>query len=177
MVKVKEIMKKHIVTVEPGVDLGTIAKILTNNRVGCVIVMEKGKPVGMISDTDIVTTIAKNKNPGKTKFKDVRNMRKKEFITVSPDENIMKVAKKFVKTGRKRFPVIENGELKGIISTKEIILVAPELLEILSEKMKAQVDAVARPNQTISGICERCGEYSDELKNTDGRWICQGCRD
>jgi transposase len=65
--------------------------------------------------------------------------------------------------------------LKGIISTKEIILVAPELLEILSEKLKAGIEKVAKPDQTISGICERCGEYSDGLKNINGRWICQDC--
>ena len=98
-------------------------------------------------------------------------------MTVSPDEGITKVAKKMIKTGVKRFPVVDEGKLVGIISTKEILLVSPELIEILSEKLKAKVDAVARPDQTISGLCERCGEYSDELKNVEGRWICQDCRE
>lgn len=175
--KVQNIMKKHVVTVDPKVDLGTVAKILTNNRVGSVIVMEKGKPVGMITDTDIVTAIANGRKPEKMKLRDMRKLRKKEFITVSPHEQINKVAKKFVKTGRKRFPVVENGELKGVVSSKEILIVAPQLLEVLSEKLRAKVDSVARPEQQISGICERCDEYSDELKNTDGRWLCPECRE
>ncbi|MFQ5648064.1 MAG: hypothetical protein ACE5FW_02400 [Candidatus Aenigmatarchaeota archaeon] len=27
------------------------------------------------------------------------------------------------------------------------------------------------------GICDSCGEYSDELVNTDGEWVCDKCRD
>jgi len=178
MLKVKEIMKEHVVTVEPGITLDMVAKILTNNRIGCVIVMDKDRPIGMISDTDIVTAIATGKDPKKIKFKDVRKIRKKEFLVVSPDENLMKVAKKFVKSGRKRFPVIDkNGDLKGIISTKEILIVSPELIEILSEKMKSRADSVARPEQKISGLCELCGGYSDSLLNVEGRWLCTGCRD
>jgi predicted transcriptional regulator len=102
---------------------------------------------------------------------------KKPFITISPDESILKVAKKMLKTGYKRFPVVENDELKGIVSTKEVLIVSPELIEILSERLKAKAEAVARPNQIISGICEKCGEYSEDLRNINGRWICSDCRE
>ncbi len=96
-------------------------------------------------------------------------------MTVSPDEDILSVSKKMIKSGIKRFPVVKDGKLKGIVSTKEILLVSPELIKLLSEKLKAKVEAVARPDQTISGICEICDSYSDELKNREGRWVCQEC--
>ena len=71
--------------------------------------------------------------------------------------------------------MIKNGKLVGIVSDKEMLLVSPELLDILSEKLKARVEAVARPERTISGICEECGEYSDNLENVGGSWICEDC--
>jgi len=54
--------------------------------------------------------------------------------------------------------------------------VSPELINVLSEKLKMRVDAVANPDQEISGICERCEAYSDNLKNIGGRWLCEDCR-
>ncbi len=177
MIRVKDVMKKHVVTVEPKMTMSVTAKILTNNKIGCVVIVSSNKPVGIITTNDIVTLVAKEKNLKKVRVGDFWSSMKRPFITVSPDESMMKVAKKMLKTGYKRFPVMENNELKGIVSTKEVLTVSPELIEILSERLKAKVEAVARPDQTISGLCERCGEYSDDLRNANGRWVCTDCRD
>lgn len=176
--KVKKVMKKHVVTVEPETTISTISKILTNNKIGSVVIVDSGdRPVGMVTTNDIVTLVAKERDIKKIKAGEYWKKRKKPFVYVNPDEGINSVAKKMLKMGLKRFPVIEDGKLVGIITTKEIILVAPELLELLSEKLKAKVERVARPDETISGVCENCGEYSDELKNVNGRWHCPVCRD
>ena len=177
MIRVKDVMKKHVVTVEPKMNMSTIAKILTNNKIGCVIIIDRGRPIGIVTTNDIVTLVARERNLKKVKAGDFWKNLKKPFITISPEESIMKVAKKMIKTGYKRFPVVENNELRGIVSTKEVLVVSPELIEILSERLKARVDIVAKPNQIISGICEKCSEFSEELRNVDGRWICSDCRE
>jgi len=177
MVKVKEIMKRHVVTIDPDIPMSTVAKILTNNRIGSVVIVEGDKPIGIVTTNDIVTLIARNRDPKKVKAGKFWKERGRPFMTISPDEDILSVAKKMIKCGLKRFPVVKDGKLKGIVSTKEILLVSPELIEVLSEKLKAKVDAVARPDQTISGLCEKCDSYSDELKNVDGRWLCPECRE
>ena len=177
MMEVRKVMKKHVVTIDPETNMSTISKILTNNRIGSVVIIENGKATGMVTTNDIVTLVAKEKNLKKIHAGKYWKEGNKSFLSVDPDEGITKVARKMIKTGIKRFPVVENGKLTGIISTKEIILVSPELLEILSEKLKAKVERVARPDQTISGVCERCNEYSSRLKNVNGRWICVDCKD
>jgi CBS domain-containing protein len=177
MIRVKDVMKKHVVTVEPKMNMATIAKILTNNKIGCVIIVEKEKPAGIVTTNDIVTLVAREKNLKRVKAGDFWKTMKKPFITVSPDESLLKVAKKMLKSGYKRFPVVEKNELKGIVSTKEVLIVSPELIEILSERLKAKTEAVARPDQSISGLCERCGEYAEYLRNIDGRWLCSDCRE
>ncbi len=172
MVKVKEIMKKSVITIDPNLTLSDAAKIMTNNRVGSVVILNKMRPVGIVTSEDIVGAVAKGLNK-KTKIKDLP---KKKLISASPDEDILKVTKIMVRNGIKRLPVIKNGKLLGIVSDKEILLVSPELIDILSEKLKTRVDLVARPDQEISGICENCESYSDNLKNVSGRWICESCR-
>ena len=175
MIKIKDVMKKHVVTVDPKMDMSTIAKILTNNKIGCVVIVSNSVPIGIITTNDIVTLVAKDGNLKKIKGGDFWKGMKRPFITISPEESLLKVAKRMIKTGYKRFPVVENNQLKGIISTKEILIISPELIEILSERLKARAEIVARPDQIISGICEKCSGYSDELRNMDGRWLCSDC--
>ena len=166
VVKVKDIMKKQVITVDSSI----------SNRIGSVIVMKKLKPVGIVTDDDIVSLIAKGKSPKSIKVKDLPQTKKK-FITATPNEDILKITKRMIKSGVKRIPVLHAGRLVGIISDKEILLTAPELISVISEKLKMRVGMVARPDQTISGICERCEAYSDELKSIGGRWLCEDCRD
>jgi len=176
VVKVKEIMKKQVITVDSDVSISDVAKIMTNNRIGSVIVMKKLKPVGIVTDDDLVSIIAQGKSPKKVKVRDLPQTKKK-FITASPNEDVLKITKRMIKSGIKRLPVLNAGKLVGIISDKEILLTAPELIDIISEKLKMRVGMVARPDETISGICELCEAYSDELKSVAGRWICEDCRD
>lgn len=173
MVKVKEVMKKSVFTIDPEVNLADVAKIMTNNRIGSLIITEGGKPTGIITDSDIVTIVARGMNPKKVKVKDVP---KKRFITAEPEDDLIKVTRNMIKNGKKRVPVIKDGQLQGILSDKEILLVSPELLEIMSEKLKARVAMVSKPQQTISGICEQCEGYSDNIRNIDGKWVCEDCR-
>jgi len=177
MVKVKEVMKTHVITAALDTNMSVISKIMTNNKIGSVILIEDDKPVDIVTTDDIVTTVASGKDPKKTKIKDIHKQRKK-LITISPDDNILAVSKKMIKLGVKRFPIVENGRLIGIVSEKEILLVSPELIEILSEKLKEKVEAVPGiNNMKLSGLCENCEEYSDNLENRNGRWVCPECND
>ncbi len=175
MVKVKEIMKKYVITVDPEITVSNVAKIMTNNRIGSVIIMKGQKPMGIITDDDIVSVIARGLDPKKIKISSIKG--KRRFITVSPEDDMLKVTRKMIKSGIKRIPVVKNGKLQGIVSDKEILTVSPELINVLSEKLKARIALVAEPNQEISGICEKCEAYSDNLRHTNGRWWCEDCRE
>lgn len=175
MVKVKEIMKKYVITIDPEATIADVSRIMTNNKVGSLVIMKGNKPVGIVTDSDIVTVVAEGKDPKRVRVKDLE-MGKRSFITASPDDTMLHVIKLMVKNGIKRVPIIENGKLEGIVSDKEILLVSPELIEVLSERLKARVGMVAKPSQVISGICEECGNYSEELKNVNGKWFCEDCR-
>ena len=174
MVKVKQVMKKYVITVDPEISVSDAAKIMSNNRIGSVVLISNMKPNGIVTNDDVVSVVARGQDPKRTLIKDLP---KKKLITADPEDDVMRITKKMLKTGVKRLPVVKNGKLQGIISEKEILLVSPELIDILSEKLKMRVGSVVRPNETISGICETCEAYSDELQNIGGRWLCEDCRD
>jgi CBS domain-containing protein len=175
MPKVSEIMKRSVVTVGKGISLGDVAKIMTNNRIGSVIVVNDAQsPIGIVTEADIVGTVAAGKNPADVK---ISELKQKNLVSVKPDEDIIKVTKLMIKTGYKRMPVIQDGRLAGIVSDKEILLVSPEMIEVLSERLRARVEKVAQPDERIAGFCEECDQYSDNLRNIGGRWLCKECRE
>jgi predicted transcriptional regulator len=180
MVKVKEVMKKRVITITPDKTVGDAARIMTNNRVGSLVVIKgRDEPKDIVTESDVTTIVAKGIDPNKLKISGLKSkkLRKRaSLITVKPDDDVLKVARLMVKSGIKRVPVVENGKLQGMIADKEILIISPELIEILSENLKSKVSAVARPTQTISGMCEDCGAYSDELKQMGNQWVCSECR-
>jgi CBS domain-containing protein len=176
MVRIEKIMKTNVITADPEVSAADAARIMTNNRVGSVVLIRRQSPVGIITLNDIVGVVAAGKDPRKVKLKDVPK-KKGGFLTASPDEQIQAVTKRMIKTGVKRMPVVRAGKLVGIVSDKEILIMSPELISILSEKLKMRVEAVARADQEISGICEGCEGYSDDLRNIGGKWLCESCRE
>ena len=111
MIPVKKIMKTHVITITPEANISDAAKIMTNNRVGSLIIVRNKKPVGILTDDDIVGVVARGKDPKKVQIKSLPA--KKKFITASPEERITDVTKKMIKNGVKRIPVIKNGKLLG----------------------------------------------------------------
>lgn len=173
MVQVKEIMKRFVYTVQPSATLAEVARLMDKNRIGSVVVTNKGKPAGIVTDTDIVAAVAAGKDLKKVRVKTVSA---RKFITASPTDDVLQVTRKMIKAGIKRVPIVKDGRLHGIVSDKEILLTTPELVEILSERLKMRVSRVAMPKAEISGICEGCEGYADTIKYVGGKWLCEDCR-
>lgn len=174
MVKIKEIMKKHVVTAPTSVTLSDAAKIMTNNRIGSVVLVEKNKAVGIVTTEDITHAVAKGLDIKKTK---IPGREKKKFLTAGPEDDLLKVTMLMVKAGIKRVPIVSGDKLVGIVTDKELLLTSPGLINVLSEKLKARISRVANPYEEISGICEECEDYSDSLVSVAGRWVCEECRE
>jgi Zn finger protein HypA/HybF involved in hydrogenase expression len=69
----------------------------------------------------------------------------------------------------------------GLISSKDILGVMPELVEIIQERTRIE-GAVAEGEETeaeeapLSGYCDRCGVFSENLKDVNGQNLCEDCR-
>ena len=78
----------------------------------------------------------------------------------------------------RRLPVCENDKLIGIITQKDISRMSPILHEISREWYDITVrDESYYKKQIFSGKCEDCSVLSANLKNIDGRLLCDDCID
>ena len=173
MPKVKDVMRKSVLTIGPTERVSEVAKLLTKNKIGSAVVVRDQRPVGIVTAEDIVGVVAKGKDPRRLR---VNKLPRKVFVTVTPDVDLVKTARLMVAKGVKRLPVVSEGRLVGIITDKEMLLTAPEMMEILNERLQMHVDRVAEPRQMITGLCDECEMYSDRLRKIGGQWLCEECR-
>ena len=143
---------------------------------GCIIVTGKdGKPLGIVTERDLVTRVlAKNRPRYKLAAKDVMTS---PLITIDPDETLSEAARRMSRLNVRRLGVMYKGELVGIISSKDVLAITPELIEIVQEKAKIEGEtAVDEGYPQMAGLCERCAQWSDTLEEIEGSFICEDCK-
>lgn len=171
---VKDVMSSPVITVSEGASAQEVAKLMRDNEIGCVIVSSRdGKPVGIITEKDLVTrVIAENIRPSEITAKEIMSA---PLITIDAEKTISEAAKEMNRYDVRRLAVMYKGQLVGIITSKDILSVTPELIEIIQERVKISAGEEAEESLPLAGYCDYCGAWSDNLKEVDGAYICEDC--
>ena len=174
-VLVKDIMSSPATTALEDDNVEKVAKLMNAKSIGSVVITDrKGSPVGIITERDIVRRVtAKNLVPRNVKAKEVMST---PFAVVSPYTEVNEAARKMSKLDIRRLGVMDKGRLVGIISSKDIVALMPELMEIMTEK--ARITATPSPirGSLLVGYCSNCEQWSDTLRDVDGKFLCEECR-
>jgi CBS domain-containing protein len=176
---VKDIMSSPVVTLSEAATSNKVANIMNENDLGCVIVTnQKGKPVGIITERDLVIRVlAKNLVPDAVKAKDIMTS---PLVTIEPETTISEAARRMSRLEIRRLGVVYKGNLVGLISSRDVLGVMPELIEIIQERTRLEEAAEAEENvepeeMTLRGYCDRCGVFSENLKDINGQNMCEDC--
>jgi CBS domain-containing protein len=174
---VRDVMSSPVVTMDEDETSNRAAANMDMKDLGAVIVTNKaGKSIGIITERDIVKrVVAKNLMPDTVKAKEIMTT---PLVTIEPEAAITDAARRMTRLDIRRLGVIYKGNLVGIISSKDILGVMPELIEIMQERQRIEGDARTEETEEVplSGYCDRCNTYSDTLKERNGQNICDECR-
>jgi CBS domain-containing protein len=177
---VKDVMSSPVVTLDEGATSNKVANLMDENKLGCLIVTNKtGKPVGIITERDLVSRVlAKNLKPDTVKAKEIMTS---PLVTIEPEATISEAARRMSRLNIRRLGVLYKGNLVGVVSSKDILGVMPELIEIIQERTRIEGAAEAEETTeaeeiSLSGYCDRCGVYSENLKDVNGQNLCEDCR-
>ena len=119
MKKVRDIMTKNVVKSDKDSTIYDLARLMDQNRIGCIVIAEDDKPIGIVTERDIIAKcLAKEINPREVKAKDIMSS---PVITIEPDVEMLEAAKVMVSRMIRRLPVVENNKLVGIITTSDMI--------------------------------------------------------
>lgn len=177
-IPVREVMTRPVITADVDIDVLTAAKRMALANVGCLIVVSGEKPIGILTERDLVKkVVAKATDPQTVKVEDVMSS---PLVTISPEASLRDAASLMLKSRIKRLPVTSNGRLVGIITDTDLVSgssiglgdVLSDLLEMHRESIHFQ-----EARGVVSGICEVCSQLSDTLENVNGELLCWSCRD
>ena len=142
--QVKDIMVKEVITINKKATIAEIARVLVANSIsGVPVVDDEEVLVGIVSEGDLLHKETSPRLPdfinilGAIIYYNGVEQYNEDFkkltagqadsimtdivVTVSPEEEIDKVAKLMLEHGIKRIPVVENDKIVGIISRRDII--------------------------------------------------------
>ncbi len=177
-IPVKEIMTRNVASVDIKSDVPKLAKKMLDLNVGSIIITDKNKPVGIVTERDIVRKIiSKNLKPSDISIKYLMTT---PLITIPVTEDVTDAMQKMVKMQIRRLPVVENAKLVGIVTDMDLIAISAEIGNIFSDLIRMhreKIFSMEAPQKILRGICEECGDNVDDLLLVNGKLLCESCRE
>ena len=134
MPSVKDIMTKNVVSI--GVDNSVLeaAEIMSSNQLGCLVIINRELPIGIVTERDIVRRVVAKKLPLDTKISAIMSQ---SLITVDADASLKEAARLMSSNKIRRLPVLKQNKLVGIVVASDFVRnlgkksVSEEILEAM----------------------------------------------
>jgi CBS domain-containing protein len=110
----------EVVTVKPGSTVAEAARILSDKRIGSVVVSPDGRvALGILSERDIVREIGK-RGPGCLN-ESVDQMMTSKLVTCTREERAEEVLTTMTSGRFRHMPVVEGGRMVGLITIGDVV--------------------------------------------------------
>ncbi len=133
---VRDIMKREVVVVTPDISVREASKIMSKYDIGSLIVVEDDNPVGILTERDILNLVARDENLDEIK---VGKVMSRNIITIEADKKIDDAVDLMLKHKIKRLPVKEGNKIVGIVTTSDIIVAEPKLIEAIASLISLKI--------------------------------------
>ena len=175
--KVGDAMTQNPIKIKSDASLKKCADLMAKQHIGSVLVEDKGKIVGVLSEQDIVRKAVAKGTAGKKKVRDVMET---DLVTITSDKDIFEAIRVMRNYNIRHLPVLDNDDqMIGYITLKTILKIEPALIANIVDRID-MAEARASPLQNLptnEGLCELCGIYSENLaKSDDGAMSCRHCK-
>jgi len=114
---VREVMTSAPQTIEASATLPEAARLMRDQAIGDVVVIEDGRPTGIVTDRDIAMRVAGGANPSSVK---VRDLVEGELVTIGPTESVQEAMRRMRQADIRRLPVTQNDRVIGIVSLGDL---------------------------------------------------------
>ena len=120
MTQIKDVMTLNPTTCEPQASVVDAAKVMAQEDVGSIPIVEGDRLIGVVTDRDIVIrVVAEGRDLQSTTVGEIAS---RDLVTVSPDEDLDRALELMAEDQVRRVPVIEGDTLVGIVAQRDIAL-------------------------------------------------------
>jgi CBS domain-containing protein len=127
-VRVRDIMVTKVITIRKNSTLEEAIKLMNDHEIGCLIVTENKKAVGIITERDLLKMIlAKSENIKRIGVQEVMST---PLISVEPDVEIGDASRLMFEKSIKKMPITKKGKLIGLVTLTDILRIQPQLIKM-----------------------------------------------
>jgi signal-transduction protein with cAMP-binding, CBS, and nucleotidyltransferase domain len=171
--KVCDAMTEEPVVVKENISLMACANIMKDHHVGAVIIKNHG--LHILTEQDIVRKgTAIGLDPNRALVSEIMTV---VDHTAEPQQDIFEALIKMRETNIRHLPVLNNGDMVGLLTLKDILKIEPQLFELMVEKFELKEEE-RKPIKSIKedvGVCNICGQLSEDLVEKDNVKVCNKC--
>lgn len=117
----RDFMTGSLVTLSPETELMDAVRLLVDRAIsGAPVVDGQGNLVGVLSERDFIAAALKARYYGEAGGR-VAEFMSKQVETVNADDSLMDIAARFIDGRFRRFPVVDENRLVGVISRRDVL--------------------------------------------------------
>jgi CBS domain-containing protein len=117
--EVRSVMSTDLVTVDAGASVQQVATVMAERRVSSAFVMSAGKLTGIVTDRDLRVRLVAQALSGDVP---VNGIMTPDPVCIEGSKSIFETTLMMIQGRFHHIPVVEDGELKGIVTTSDLIL-------------------------------------------------------
>ena len=126
-----------VVTVHPDQTIQQALALLAEHNIGALVVIDDAhRPIGILSERDIVREAARNEQVFGRK---VSELMTREVIAGVPEDDLKSVGNTMTEKHIRHLPVVEKGKLVGIVSIGDIVKAQRDQYEGLVDTLQFQI--------------------------------------
>jgi CBS domain-containing protein len=117
--RIERLWPKSPSTVSPDTKLGDVLKKMVGETIGCVMVIDKGKLVGIFSERDALMKV--NTDAARHFERPIAQFMTPDPVTLEANDKIAFALQKMNMGGYRHVPILFGGKLVGVISIRDIL--------------------------------------------------------
>lgn len=134
--EVRQLARKAAVTVTEDATVHDVADLMNRTVVGAVVVTRDDRPVGIVTDRDLVVRVLAHWEPPGTP---VREVMTPDPVTLEAGADAHQAVRLFEHHGFRRLPVVEHGKLVGMLTVDDLIIDLVSDLTLATRPITGQV--------------------------------------
>lgn len=139
---VLDIARTNVVTVDLDTSVADVVRTMREKTVGSVVVTDGDVPVGYVTDRDLAMSVLDEQFDAEGT--PIREQLDEEMVTIDADAGVYDLVELLSEQGIRRVPVVDEGELAGIVSISDIVVLLGMELQHLATAIRSSSPAYER---------------------------------
>jgi len=146
--QVSEVMTRRPVVIESGKTVTDAALLMKRYNIGSILVVDGKKVLGIVTTDDIVFRVTAQKKPSIDVLID--DIMSTNVVTISPTATVERAMEELNANDIRQLPVMQDDELVGFITLKDIIRIEPALMDLVTDRVRNEEDLRQKHIQKLS---------------------------